>query len=69
MSNRIARLTEPTLALAHTGRRITLPPGDYRVAELDATAADGTLGKALYIYGPTGDLTALPGSTAVVALD
>lgn len=63
---RIVRLASPTLALAHTGRGITLPPGDYRVADLDATAADGTPGKALYVW-VEGNLTALPAETPVQA--
>lgn len=58
MTKRIARLPEPTAAILPSGNSTILGPGDYPVAELDGTAADGTPGQALYL-DRLGDLVAV----------
>lgn len=49
---RVANVSAPSTAIAHTGRATTLPPGRYAVVELDGTAERGEV----YVTGPDGAL-------------
>jgi hypothetical protein len=49
---RVANVTAPSLAIAHTGRATTLVPGRYEVAELDGAAERGEV----YVHNLDGAL-------------
>lgn len=51
---RLAIVTDPIPALAHTGRGCTLPVGAYRVVDIDGAGPN-----LVYVHGPNnGDLVA-----------